>query len=361
MNKAFWKNKKVVVTGHTGFKGAWLSLWLHEMGARVVGYALPPEHPDALFRLAQVDQMVHSIMGDVRDYNRLYTVIRDEDPDIVFHMAAQPLVKESYLHPRTTYDVNLMGSVHLLEAIRLRSGRKNLAVVMVTTDKTYVNHDWLWGYREDDRLGGYDPYSSSKACSELAISSYRDSFFPASHYVKHGVGLASARAGNVIGGGDWATNRLVPDSIRAYLKQETLWIRHPEAIRPWQHVLEPLAGYLQLAEKLYIDGAAYASAWNFGPEDRDCATVRQIIEMLKKRGMHTLMYRLDHAEQPHEARTLKLDCSKAKTVLGWRPLWSVSEAIDSIIAWTKAYEHRQDIKQLCLEQIQSYQHAQDQL
>lgn len=276
IDKKFWEKKRVFITGHTGFKGSWLCLWLHALGARVTGYALSPPTTPSLFELARVHELVHSTLADVRDEAFLRKEISQACPEIVIHMAAQPLVRDSYENPVETYAVNVMGTVHLLEGIRHCPDVR--AAVNVTTDKVYENREWVWGYRESEPMVGYDPYSNSKACSELVTSSYRDSFFNPRNYREHGLGLASARAGNVIGGGDWAKDRLVPDCIRSLMKNEKILIRHPQAIRPWQHVLEPLSGYLLLAQKLCEQGPSYAEAWNFGPKDHDVKTVEWIVK-----------------------------------------------------------------------------------
>lgn len=278
INKQLWNKKRVLITGHTGFKGSWLILLLHNLGSDVYGYALePPTNPN-MYEEAKIAGLVNSNIGDIRDYDKLLRVIQKVKPEIVIHMAAQPLVRESYKNPVDTYSTNVMGTVNLLEAIRQTPGIK--AVVNVTTDKCYENKEWHWGYRENESMGGYDPYSNSKGCSELVTAAYRNSFFNSKDYHKHGVALASARAGNVIGGGDWAEDRLIPDFIRAISKGEIVKIRSPYAIRPWQHVLEPLSGYLLLAEKLYTDGPKFAEAWNFGPDDRDAKNVEWITKTI---------------------------------------------------------------------------------
>lgn len=348
----FWQGKKVFLTGHTGFKGAWLSLWLHTLGAKVTGYALlPPTEPN-LYELAQVAESVTSITADVRDLERLKNEMANASPDIVIHMAAQPLVRDSYKIPVETYAINVMGTVHLLEAVRFCPGVK--VVVNVTTDKVYENREWVWGYRENEPFGGYDPYSNSKGCSELVTSSYRSSYFSQLDYGQHGVAIASARAGNVIGGGDWASDRLVPDIIRSLLAEEPVKIRNPHAIRPWQHVLEPLSGYLLLAQRLYEDGMQYAEGWNFGPHDDDARSVAWIVERLCAKWGGGAVYELDMGGHPHEARFLKLDCSKARNELGWNPRWRLDKAIDSIVEWTRAYHDKRNLREVCLKQIQEY-------
>jgi CDP-glucose 4,6-dehydratase len=348
----FWKNRKVFLTGHTGFKGSWLCLWLHSLGAAVSGYALKPPTDPSLYELCKIEQCVHSTIADVRDGRVLTQAMQDADPEIVIHMAAQPLVRESYKSPQDTYSINIMGTVNLLEAVR--SCKNVRAVINVTTDKCYESREWIWGYRENDALGGFDPYSSSKACSELVTAAYRSSYFHLKAYSEYGVAIASARAGNVIGGGDWAADRLIPDCIRALLRGEQIVVRNPEAIRPWQHVLEPLSGYILLAQKLIQGGASYAEAWNFGPAENDARTVEWIVKKLCEAWGAEQGYRIDRGGHPHESLTLKLDCSKARSLLGWHPRWSVDQAIDSIAAWTRAYRERKDLTSICLSQIETY-------
>ena len=348
----FWKNKKVFITGHTGFKGSWLCLWLHELGAQVTGYALDPPTDPSLFNLCSIDQLVISVIADVRDGQALIKAMQAAQPEIVIHMAAQPLVRDSYKSPAETYSVNVMGTVNLLEAVRLSKTVR--AVVNVTTDKCYENKEWAWGYRENESLGGYDPYSSSKACSELVTASYRSSFFNPDNYAAHQVGIASARAGNVLGGGDWASDRLIPDCIRAILKGEKVLVRNPYAIRPWQHVLEPLSGYLMLAQRLCEAGPAYSEAWNFGPNDNDAQPVEWLVKTMSSKWDSHTAYEIVAGIHPHEAHYLKLDCSKAKTALGWHPRWGLDKAIDSIVEWTLAYRDKRDVSAVCLKQIQEY-------
>jgi CDP-glucose 4,6-dehydratase len=349
---AFYKGKKVFITGHTGFKGSWLCLWLHSLGAKIIGYALKPPTNPSLFELCRIDQLVQSTIADIKDGVNLTNSMLAAKPEIVIHMAAQPLVRDSYKIPVETYATNVMGTVNLFEATRHCKTVK--AVINVTTDKCYENKEWIWGYRENEPLGGYDPYSNSKACSELVTSAYRNSYFNPKDHATHGVGVASARAGNVIGGGDWASDRLVPDCIRAILKTEKVIIRNPEAIRPWQHVLEPLAGYLMLAQKLYEDGPRYSGAWNFGPDDSDAKPVEWLVKELCAKWGNNASYALDTRKHPHESHYLKLDCSKAREVLGWRPLWDIEKALDSIIEWTKAYAGRKDVTATCMGQIAAY-------
>lgn len=356
MDASIWNNKKVLVTGHTGFKGSWLTIWLSQMGANVLGYALNPPTTPSLFSLGQIDQLVHSNIGDIRDREKVYQVINDFDPDIVFHMAAQPLVRESYVNPLDTYEINLMGTLNVLESIRQKSKNscKKRVIVNVTTDKCYENKEWVWGYRENESLGGYDPYSNSKACSELATSSYRNSFFHPDKYEDHGVLLASARAGNVIGGGDWAKDRLIPDCIRALLANQVITIRNPNSIRPWQHVLEPLGGYILLAEKLYSEGFKYADGWNFGPRDFDAKSVQWIVEKLIQMWDKNLTFQINEDEHPHEAQYLKLDCTKAHQLLGWKPRWNLETALEKIMDWTHCYKEKGKIQDFTIQQIKDY-------
>lgn len=352
IDKKFWNKKRVLITGHTGFKGSWLCLILNNLGSEVHGYALEPPTKPSLFAAAGIGELVKSNIADIRDYYKLLHVIQSVKPEIVIHMAAQPLVRESYKNPVETYSTNVMGIVNLLEAIRNTPGIK--AVVNVTTDKCYENREWHWGYRENEPMGGYDPYSNSKGCSELVTASYRNSFFNSKDYKKHGVALASARAGNVIGGGDWAEDRLIPDFIRAISNGEEVKIRSPYAIRPWQHVLEPLSGYMMLAEKLYSDGPKYAEAWNFGPDDSDAKNVEWIAEKFCNLWGKGASFSLDKNPQPHEANYLKLDCSKAKTELGWTPKWNIEKALGSIVEWYQVWLNKGNVRLVSEQQIQKY-------
>ena len=350
--KEFYKDKRVFITGHTGFKGSWLCLLLNKMGASVIGYALEPPTNPSLFEQADIEKDITHIIGDVRNLNKLTQAIADTKPDIVIHMAAQPLVRESYKIPVETYEINVMGTVNLLEAVRQNPGIK--ALVNVTTDKCYDNQEWHWGYRESEPMGGYDPYSNSKGCSELVTAAYRNSYFNTNDYEKHGVAIGSARAGNVIGGGDWADDRLIPDFIRAIIKGDKVQIRSPYAIRPWQHVLEPLTGYLTLAKALYENGPTFAGAWNFGPDDSDAKNVEWITEKICKLWGENSGFEIDKNPQPHEANYLKLDCSKAKAELQWSPKWNITQTLDSIIEWSKAYINKEDLRVVCEKQIEDY-------
>jgi CDP-glucose 4,6-dehydratase len=353
----FYNGRRVFITGHTGFKGSWLCLWLNNMGSEITGYSLaPPTNPN-LFDLCRVDGLVKSVMADVRDLDALQNAMMEAKPEIVIHMAAQPLVRDSYANPVETFAINVMGTVNLLEA--LRKCESIQAVVNVTTDKVYANQEWLWGYRENEPLGGHDPYSCSKACSDLITASYRSSFFNTSTLLPDNAApaIATARAGNVIGGGDWGRDRLIPDCIRAFLNGETIRLRNPDSIRPWQYVLEPLAGYLLLAQRLFQDGEKFADAWNFGPDDRDAMNVANVVARLCKKWGNGASYVIDPDEHPHEANYLKLDCSKAKTQLGWQPLWNLDVALDKIVEWTAAYREGGDLRKVCLKQIEEYESA----
>jgi len=348
MNIDFWKGKSVFLTGHTGFKGGWVALWLSQLGAKVYGYALQPPTTPSFFTVTELQNyLTSSTIADIRDESALSHAVQNAAPDIVIHMAAQPLVRASYKDPIETYQTNVIGTANLFEAVRKVDSVQ--AIVNITTDKCYENREWVWPYREDEPMGGYDPYSTSKACAELITASYRRSFFK-----EQGIHLASVRAGNVIGGGDWAEDRLIPDLLRAFDKSEILTVRSPNAIRPWQHVLEPLSGYLLLAERLYVDGGAYAEAWNFGPDDADSQSVRWLIEHLCKQ-IPEARWQLDKQPQPHEANALKLDSSKVKARLGWRPKWNLQTALDKTIEWHTAWKSGQSMDQVSLQQIQSYQ------
>ena len=351
---SFWKGKRIFLTGHTGFKGGWLSLWLSSMGAKVTGYALAPNTTPNFFEVAKVTEALeHSHIADIRDLDRLQQAISAAKPEIVIHMAAQPLVRYSYTHPVETYATNVMGTVHVLEGVRSLDCVR--AVVIVTTDKCYENQEWVWGYRENEPMGGHDPYSNSKGCAELVTSAYRQSYFPADQYAKHQVAIASARAGNVVGGGDWSIDRLIPDAIKAFEAHETLLIRNPLATRPWQHVLEPLSGYLVLAQGLYQEGPKFDGGWNFGPGDKDARSVQEVIDLLILNWESPATWKQELGAQPHEAHSLKLDCSKAHQYLGWTPKWDLEEAMIKITEWHKAYQQKLNMRDISIAQIQSYQ------
>lgn len=350
VNPVFWKGKKVFLTGHTGFKGGWLTLWLTSMGAKVTGYALAPNTTPNLYGALEIDSLVeNSHIADIRDLGSMQNAIRGAHPDIVIHMAAQPLVRYSYANPVETYASNVMGTVHVLEATRnIESVR---ATVVVTTDKCYENKEWVWGYRENEPMGGYDPYSSSKGCAELVTSAYRQSFFSGPSSVNK---IASARAGNVIGGGDWSEDRLIPDAIKAFEAEKPLRIRNPLATRPWQHVLEPLSGYLILAQALYEEGSRFATSWNFGPRDEDNRSVQQVIDLFVSEWGGSARWEKEGEAQLHEASLLKLDCSKAHSQLGWSPKWNLDLAIQKITDWQKAFQKKENMQEVSLAQINQY-------
>lgn len=353
MNPAFWRGKRVFLTGHTGFKGSWMALWLQSLGADLVGFALePPTHP-SLFVEARVAEGMRSMGGDIRDLDHLREAMAEAQPEIVFHMAAQSLVRYSYGNPVETYATNVMGTVNLLEAVRATKSVR--AVVIVTSDKCYENREWVWGYRENDPIGGDDPYSSSKGCAELVSSAYRSSFFSPANYKEHGVALATVRAGNVIGGGDWAADRLIPDIISAFSQGRPVLIRNPRAIRPWQHVLDPLRGYLVLAERLVEEGPSYAEAWNFGPNDEDARPVSWIVDQMAGLWGGNVSWQVDDGSYPHEARHLKLDVSKARDMLDWRPAMALRQSLELVVDWTKARSAGSDMRSYTLKQIQDYQ------
>lgn len=349
---SFWVGKIVLLTGHTGFKGGWLSLWLQSMGAKVVGYALAAPTTPSLFATAAVVEGMVSIESDIRDFAALSAVFEKYQPEIVIHMAAQPLVRYSYANPIETYSTNVMGTVHLLEAAR--QTRSVRAIVNVTSDKCYENREWAWGYRENEPMGGYDPYSNSKGCAELVASAYRSSYFNPGNFTDHGVALASARAGNVIGGGDWAVDRLIPDIMRAIVQGKPVSVRNPHAIRPWHHVLEPLSGYLILAQKLFENGAVFGEGWNFGPNDEDAKPVSWIVDVLTETWGEGASWVLDCGDHPHEAHYLKLDCSKAKARLDWHSKWRLEGTLGAIIDWHRAYQDGKDMRAFSLGQIQQY-------
>jgi CDP-glucose 4,6-dehydratase len=350
VDPVFWKGKKVFLTGHTGFKGGWLSLWLSSMGAKVTGYALAPNTTPNLFNVLAIDSLIEkSHIADIRDFAGLQKAMLEAKPDVVIHMAAQPLVRDSYLNPVGTYATNVMGTVHLLESTRTIDSVR--ATVVVTTDKCYENKEWVWGYRENEPMGGYDPYSNSKGCAELVTSAYRQSFFSGSNSINK---LASARAGNVIGGGDWSEDRLIPDAIKAFEANLPLMIRNPLATRPWQYVLEPLSGYLILAQALYKQGSPFASGWNFGPRDEDNRAVQEVVDLLISGWGDSARWKQEGSEQPHEAQLLKLDCSKARAQLGWIPKWNLETATQKIVQWQIAFQAKENMHEVSLAQINHY-------
>jgi CDP-glucose 4,6-dehydratase len=348
VDPSFWKGKKVFLTGHTGFKGSWLSLLLQSMGVIVKGYSLEINTKPALFELASVSEGMESEIGDIRNLEQLTESMIGFSPDILIHMAAQPLVRLSYQQPVDTYTTNVIGTVNVLEAARKCPDLKS--IVSVTTDKCYENKEWEWGYRENESMGGHDPYSSSKGCAELVTSAYRQSFFSSENTAS----LASARAGNVIGGGDWAEDRLIPDILRAFEKSESVVIRNPLSTRPWQHVLEPLSGYLVLAQELYLNGNDFAEGWNFGPKDEDCKPVSWILDKMVANWGYGSSWELDKNNNPHEAGFLKLDCSKAANRLNWVPKWNIETAIKTTVDWNKAFLKSKNMREFTEIQILKY-------
>ena len=350
----FWSDRRVFLTGHTGFKGSWLSLWLSSLGANVTGFSLkPPTHPN-LFELANIEQSTNSILGDIRDLALLRDAINSAKPEIVIHMAAQPLVLTSYEDPLDTYQTNIMGTAYLLESLRNCPSIK--AVLIITSDKCYENREWLWGYREIDAMGGYDPYSSSKGCAELVTAAYRQSYFNPYKYADHGVAIASARAGNIIGGGDWASNRLIPDAMRAFLADETLVVRNGDAIRPWQHILDPLHGYIVLSQKLLSNaGNEYSEAWNFGPKSENEIRVSEIVKKLTKIwGRSANWVDTNKNAKLHEANYLRLDCTKSVHKLDWQPKISITRALQLTVEWYQAYQKNEDMRLVTLNQINNF-------
>jgi CDP-glucose 4,6-dehydratase len=353
MNLNFWRGKRVFLTGHTGFKGSWLALWLQQLGAEVMGYALEAPTQPSLFDAAQVSKDMASIVGDVRDLEHLQQAMAEAQPDIALHLAAQPLVRYSYQHPVETYATNVMGTVNFLEAVRHTPSVR--VAVVITSDKCYENREWEWGYRENEAMGGHDPYSNSKGCAELVTAAYRSSFFAPETYGIHQVAVASVRAGNVIGGGDWALDRLIPDMIKAFHQGQPVMIRNPHAIRPWQHVLEPLSGYLLLAENLWNSGPEFVGGWNFGPHDEDAKPVSWIVERLTALWSNGATWQLDGGSHPHEANYLKLDCSKAKLRLGWEPRLTLADTLEWVVEFYQGYYNGQSARAIADAQIQRYQ------
>jgi CDP-glucose 4,6-dehydratase len=355
MDAGFWKDKRVLLTGHTGFKGSWLTVWLQSLGSRVMGLALPPPTTPSLFDLTAAATGIESIQGDIRSLATVQAAMSGFRPEIVLHLAAQSVVRASYENPVETYDTNVMGTVHVLEAVRRTPGVK--AVVVVTSDKCYDNKEWAWGYRETDALGGFDPYSNSKGCTELVAASYRDSFFSPHAFAQHGVAIATARAGNVIGGGDWTPDQLVPDVMRAIAEDRPVQLRSPAAVRPWQFVLEPLAGYLRLAERLYSQGPQRMIGWNFGPREEDAQPVQWLVQRICALWGGNARWNTDSQHHPHEAGYLKLDSSMARTYLQWRSRLELEQALEWTVEWYRAYQARADMRAITLEQIQRYMRA----
>ena len=353
MNPHFWRGKKVFITGHTGFKGSWLTVWLRRLGAEVTGYALVPCSGPAMFDAVNAGDGITSIEGDVRNLAKLSAALAQQAPEIVIHMAAQALVKTAYVDPVTTFTTNVVGTLNILEAVRHTPSVR--AAVCITSDKCYQNDEWVWGYRENDRMGGHDPYSSSKGCAELLISAYRDSYFHPDKAAQHGVGVASTRAGNVIGGGDWAKDRLVPDTMNAIMSGKPVLIRRPNAVRPWQFVLEPLRGYLDIAERLYAEPAKFAGAWNFGPDIEQIKPVQWITDYLTTRWGESATWILDGATHPHEDHFLRLDCTKAKSLMGWRPALDLPTVLDWIVEWYRAFQKGLDLRAVTEAQIDRYE------
>lgn len=352
MNSKFWRDKRVLVTGHTGFKGSWLLLWLRRLGANVYGFSLPPLEGSCLFRQADLFSEEHDFFGDIRQRDELKRCVDCVQPEFVFHLAAQPLVRESYSEPVATYESNVMGTAHLLES--LRESKTVKAIVNITTDKVYENLEWYWPYRENDALGGYDPYSSSKACCELLTQAYFRSY-----YRDKGIGVATARAGNIIGGGDWTPDRLVPSLVRAMLDNDGIELRYPDSVRPWQHVLEPLAGYLLLAERLASEPTRFSSSWNFGPFDPIEWSVDSVARFFAALCEQDIPIVHSTGVSPHEAGQLRLDISKASKELGWRPVWSVEHGLKAVFEWHDEFESGVSASSLCERQIEEYEAARD--
>jgi CDP-glucose 4,6-dehydratase len=352
MKPEFWRGKRVFVTGHTGFKGSWLCLWLQQLGAQLTGYALPPSTQPNMFEVCRVAEGMNSIEGDIRDFAKLQQSMNDSKPEVVFHLAAQPLVLKSYQEPVETFHINVMGAVHLLEAVRQTQGVRSL--VVITSDKCYENREWFWSYREKSSLGGSDPYSSSKACVELVFSAYCQSFFRREQYQQHGLALATARAGNVIGGGDWSRDRLVPDVLNSLMSNKPVEIRRPHAIRPWQHVLEPINGYLTIAENLHNDGLPFCGSWNFGPYETSEKTVSWVVNELYRCWGTDMEWHHDTRRYPHESTYLKLDSSKARALLGWVPRLDLQTALEWIVDWTRKFEEGVDMSTVTVKQIQRF-------
>ena len=346
-----FKDKTVLITGHTGFKGSWLSIWLKELGANVVGYALEPYTKRDNFVVTGLEDKITHIIGDVRDYKKLKEVFTKYKPEFVFHLAAQPIVRESFLNPKETYDINIGGTVNVFECCRLTDSVK--VIINVTSDKCYENKEWIWGYRENDPMGGYDPYSSSKGCSELITAAYRKSFFNPEKFKKHGKCLSSVRAGNVIGGGDWQKDRLIPDCIKALENKKPIEIRNPNATRPWQHVLEPLSGYLLLASKMYQKPAKFSGAWNFGPNYESVISVGELVSMIVEKWGDGKWLDISDKKEPHEANLLSLDINKARNFLIWHPKWNIQECIDKTVEWYKLSKE-EDFKKICNNQIKLF-------
>ena len=342
----FYQGKKVLITGHTGFKGSWMTRMLVKAGAEVTGYSLEAPTDPNLFAIAGLKEQMNSMIGDIRDFAKLKSVFEQVQPEIVFHLAAQPIVRDSYKDPVYTYETNVMGTVNLLECIRLNHCVKSF--LNVTTDKVYENKEWEWGYRENDPLDGHDPYSNSKSCSELVTHSYKKSFF-----IDNSVAVSTARAGNVIGGGDFANDRIIPDCIRAAMRKENIIVRNPHSTRPYQHVLEPLYAYLMIAAEQYND-ISYSGYYNVGPENQDCITTGTLVDLFCKKWGEGIIWENRFMGGPHEANFLKLDCSKISTTFGWQPRWNVEEAIEKVVEWTKVYIGSGDVLECMDKQIDEF-------
>lgn len=353
LDRLFWQGRRVFLTGHTGFKGSWLSLWLNALGAETTGFALEPPTQPNLFEQARVASIIRSIHGDIRDFSHLKSAISECAPDVVIHMAAQSVVRRGYEDPIENYSSNVMGTVHVLDAVRQL--KRPCAVVNVTSDKCYENREWIWGYRENEPMGGRDPYSNSKGCAELITTAYQKSFFPPESIGEHGIALASARAGNAIGGGDWTSHQLIPDLMRAFLAGHPCLIRNPSAFRPWQFVLEPLRGYLMLAERLTKDGSRFVSGWNFGPVDADVKPVSWIADEAMRLWGNDASWGLDSEAHPKEAHALRLDASKAGTHLNWRPVLPLKQALGWIVSWYEAFQGGRNLQEITLKQIEQYE------
>jgi len=352
MNKKFWEGKTVLITGHTGFKGSWLSIWLQKLNVNLTGISKSIPTNPSMYELAKVEKGMTSIFGDIRDYNTIFKTINENNPDIIIHMAAQSILRESYDNPVETYETNIMGTINLLEAIRNNS--KSCIVLIITSDKCYENIVNAESHIESDPMGGFDPYSCSKGCAELVTASYRNSYFNPKNFEKHKISLASARAGNVIGGGDWAKDRLIPDIIRGIIKENEIKIRNPESIRPWQFVLDPLYGYIKLIEELAVDNEKFSEGWNFGPKDEDMKSVKWILAKLENLWPNKIKLKFENENEPHEEKILKLNCGKAKKKLAWEQKLDLESSLKWTSNWYKAFIEKEDLRKVSEEQIENY-------
>jgi len=352
MNKKFWEGKTVLITGHTGFKGSWLSIWLQKLNVNLIGISKSIPTNPSMYELAKVEKGMTSILGDIRDYNTIFKTIKQNNPDIIIHMAAQSILRESYDNPVETYETNVMGTVNLLEAIR--NNGKSCIVLIITSDKCYENIVNAKSHIENDPMGGFDPYSCSKGCAELVTTTYRNSYFNPKKFENHKISIASARAGNVIGGGDWAKDRLIPDIIRGIIKENKIKIRNPESIRPWQFVLDPLYGYIKLIEKLGIDSKKFSEGWNFGPKDEDMKSVKWILTELENLWPNKIKLKLENENEPHEEKILKLNCEKAKEKLAWEQKIDLESSLEWTSNWYKAFIEKEDLRKISEEQIENY-------